>query len=359
VSDRRLAARRARLEPLLSAAQSLRDAESERGALARTRLVASTGLSPQGVDFALQRCLEANPSEAELLALLAATPEVPRANVLLSANVFVAAHRAIAIALAASERVFVRPSRREPALAELLWEAAPASFQLRSELELEPGDHLWAYGSDETLAHIARSTPPAVTLHAHGTGFGLAVLGNARASATELEFGLLGLAEDIALFDQRGCLSPRVLLVAGDLGRALEIARELATILEQLELRIPRGRLSAEEAAELSLYRDSANYAGELFSAGLGFVSVSPSEQLMLPPVGRNLHVIATENPLALIANLAPLITSCAVEGDPALRAALEHALPSARSSRFGYMQRPPFDGPVDRRKWPSTPLPT
>jgi len=359
VSDGTPTARRARLEPLLAAARSLLDAASERGALARTRLVASTGLSPQGVDFALRRCLEANPSEDELLALLAATPEVPRANVLLSANVFVAAHRAIAIALAASERVFVRPSRREPALAELLWEATPGSFQLRSELELEPGDHLWAYGSDQTLAEIARSTPQAVTLHAHGSGFGLAVLGNARVSATDLERSLLGLAEDVTLFDQRGCLSPRVLLVAGDPGRALELARELATILAHLELCIPRGRLSSEEAAELTLYRDSASYAGELFSAGLGFVSVSPSEQFILPPVGRNLHILATENPLALIANLAPFVTSCAVEGDPALRAALQHALPCARSSRFGTMQRPPFDGPVDRREWSPRVLPT
>ena len=350
--------RRARLEPLLAAAGSLLDAESERGARARTRLVASTGLSPEGVDFALRRCLEANPSEAELLALLDATPEVPRANVLLSANVFVAAHRAIAIALAASESVFVRPSRREPALAELLWEAAPGSFQLRGELELEPGDHLWAYGSDQTLAEIARSTPPAVTLHAHGSGFGVAVLGSAELPSAELELSLLGLAEDIALFDQRGCLSPRVLLVAGDPGRALELARELAAVLEQLELRIPRGRLSPQEAAELTLYRDSANYAGELLNAGLGFVSVSPSEQVMLPPVGRNLHVLATENPLALVESLAPFVTSCAVEGDPALRAAIQHALPCARASRFGDMQRPPFDGPVDRRKWRSTRTP-
>lgn len=355
MNDRSLKVRRARLAPLLAAAQSLLDPESERGARARTRLVASTGLSAEGVDFALQRCLEAHPSETELLALLGATPEVPRANVLLSANVFVAAHRAIAIALAASERVFVRPSRREPVLAELLWEAAPGSFQLRGELEFEPGDHLWAYGSDQTLTRIAHSLPPTVTLHAHGSGFGLAVLGDARVSSAELESNLLGLAEDIALFDQRGCLSPRVLLVTGKPGRALELARELAAMLDQLEVRIPRGRLSPDEAAELTRYRDSASYVGELFSAGLGFISVSPSGQFLMPPIGRNLHVLATDNPLPIVAELAPFVTSCAVEGDPALRAALEHALPCARSSRFGYMQRPPFDGPVDRRKWPTT----
>jgi hypothetical protein len=343
-----LAARRARLQPLLEAARSIRDATSERGRRARERLVESSGLSPAGVDFALQRCLETEPSEAELAALLRSTEEAPAAHVLLSANVFVAAHRAIAIALAASPVVRVRSSRREPEMAELLSEGAPGAFQLQTELQPQAGDHVWAYGNDETLQSVARTLAPGAVLHAHGAGFGIGVV-TGRPSPAALEQLLPALAEDIALFDQRGCLSPRVLLVTGGPEFAGELARKLAAELDAIEARIPRGRLAADEAAAITAYRDSASYAGHAFAAGLGFVS--SGTQFLLPPPGRNLHVLATNEALESLAQRSSFVTSCAFEGDRTLRAALEAALPGARFCQFGYLQRPPFDGPVDRRK--------
>jgi hypothetical protein len=348
MSDQTVSARRARIEPLLESARRIADPASEHGQKARKRLVESTGLSPAGVDFALECCLEREPSAGELEALVRATAPAPKAHVLLSANVFVAAHRAIAIGLASSPEVRVRASRREPEMAELLWKGAPSAFQLVTELTPEPGDQLWAYGSDDTLRSFARTLPPNVTLHAHGAGFGLAVLAE-RPSSTELERLLHELAEDTALFDQRGCLSPRLLLVVGSAELAREVAVELAAQLAAVETRIPRGRLEPQEMAEITAHCDTASYAGELFEAGLGFVSSSAS--LSLPPVGRNLHVLAVRDALGSLASVADLVTSCAVHGDHALRASIAHALPGARVCDFGHMQRPPFDGPVDRRK--------
>jgi hypothetical protein len=342
------AERRARLEPLLESARSLVDGTSTRGKFARERLVEASGLSRQGVDFALKRCLEANPSEAELSTLLASTPEAPRAQVLLSANVFVAAHRAIALALAAAPLVFVRASRREPAMTELLLDGARGSFELMPELEPRAGDQLWAYGSDETLRDVARKLPPGVSLHAHGTGFGVGVIDGALAD-TELEAQLARFSEDVALFDQRGCLSPRALLVQGSSERTREVARVLARRLAALEAAIPRGTLQTAELAEIARYRDSAVFCGELFDAGSGFVSVGV--EFALPPIGRNVHVFAAAAPARTLASLAEFITVHAVEGKPELRAALAEALPSARSCAFGGMQTPPFDGPVDRRQ--------
>lgn len=340
-------ARRSRLEALLESARTLADPHTVRGKRARERLVVSSGLSPEGVDFALERCLETMPSEAEISALFASAPSAPRAHVLLSANVFVAAHRAIALGLASSAEVLVRPSRREPEMAELLLEGAYGLFRLVPELEPDAGDHVWAYGSDGTLREIRSSLPARVTLHAHGTGFGMAVLG--REANAQLGRDLESFAEDIALFDQRGCLSPRVLFVLGSAARAHEIAEQLAAELARLEERVPRGRLSPEELAEISSYRDSASYAGELFPAGLGFVGVG--EKLSLPPVGRNLHVIPTPHPPAVLGPGARFITTYALAGvSPELRADLENALPGARACAFGRMQAPPFDGPVDRR---------
>jgi Acyl-CoA reductase (LuxC) len=348
MTDSTFQARRARLEPLLEAARDIANPRSALGKRARERLLSSTGLSPQGLNFALERCLESRPSEAELKTLLASTAQSARAHVLLSANVFVAAHRAIAIALAAATDVRVRASRREPEMAELLLEGAALAFELDSELTPMSGDQLWAYGSDDTLRSIADKLPPGVVLHAHGSGFGIGVIAG-RPSDAELERTLLRLAEDIALFDQRGCLSPRLLLVTGEPETAHEVARELAKALSALESRIPRGRLDAHEAAEITAYRDAAGYVGEIFAAGLGFVSASAA--LVMPPVGRNLHVLSTRDVLGTLSSQSSFITSCAIDTDSELSGALRHALPSARFCAFGEMQRPPFDGPVDRRQ--------
>jgi hypothetical protein len=352
VSDFAFEARRARLEPLFESARSLADASTERGRRARERLLASSGLSAQGVDFALARCLETAPDEAQIAALIRGTPTAQVAHVLLSANVFVAAHRAIAIALSASEHVCVRASRREPEMAELLLAGAPGSFELVKELSPRSGDRLWAYGSDETMDEVAVTLPAGVAFHAHGSGFGVAVLDGPQ-SESELRSLLSALGEDIALFDQRGCLSPRVVLVNAQPAQAGELARELALELGKLEQRVPRGQLSAGELSEIAKYRDTAHFTGEVFEAGLGFVTLGQTAEAgswLLPPTGRNIHVLATPNPLATLTPYRPLLTSCAFAGEPARAEALRRGLPGARLCRFGEMQRPPFDGPVDRR---------
>lgn len=341
--------RKARLLPLLEAAQNIADPHAALGRRARERLTLSSGLSAAGVEFALQRCLETKPSEHELAALIASTPRAEVAHVLLSANVFVAAHRAIAIAIAASERVFVRASRREPQMAELLLEGAPHSFQLVPELSPHAGDRLWAYGSDATLEQIAVTLPPGVALHGHGSGFGVAVLDRVEVQS-DIDQLLQRLAEDTALFDQRGCLSPRVLLVHGDAARAREVGRALAYALAEISTRLPRGELSRDEAADITRYRELSSFMGEIYPAGPGYVSVGNDSRWLLPPSGRNLHVLPSLDPVRSLSEFAPLITSCAVAGGAELRAALRRKLPGARHPEFGRMQCPPFDGPVDRR---------
>src|SRR6478752_1492760 len=164
--------RRARVERLLEAARRLADAHTAEGRRLRERLLDTTGLSTASIELGLTRCLETAPDAAELDSLLGSTPEAPHAHVLLAGNVFVAALRAVAIGAAASERLSVRASRRVPALAEALHELAPGSFELVHTLTPKPGDRLWCYGSDETLADLRASVPRGVWLHAHGSGFG-------------------------------------------------------------------------------------------------------------------------------------------------------------------------------------------
>lgn len=342
-----------RVRHLLLAAKKLVDPKHPLGQRLREELPALTGLSREGVGYALEHSLEVNATSAEVLELCQSVPSVERAHVLLSANVFVAGLRAVALGLAASPKVFVRSSRREPLVVRLLEEASKGAFRVVDELVPLPGDHLWAYGSDETLRSLRAELPAGVVLHPHGSGFGVAVyeVGAARLSP---QAAAESLARDIGVFDQRGCLSPRLLVVQGDVASASDLARRLARELSAFEARIPRGNLSEAEAGDVAVYRDTLAYAGELHFAGKGCVGLDTrGERVMLAPVGRHMHVTHTRNALELIAALVKDVAALGVEVSPELQERLVAVLPRARLSAFGQMQRPRFDGPVDRRPSP------
>lgn len=337
---------RARVEALLKAAARIADPADRLGRRAREELPASTGLSAENVELALTEILELRPSDTELDALLGSVIPAPRAHVVLAANVFVAAHRAIALALAQSPLVFVRPSRRDPVLAELLFEASDNLFELVDELRVEPGDHVWAYGTDESLGEIRRALPPGTSFDAHGPGLGVALVAPAASSLAARE-----LARDVVPFDQRGCLSPRLAFVTGGEDAARAFAAELAAALEEQERVVPLGRLSPDELAEVTRWRETMRFAGELLPASSGWVSLpAPNAALVVPPVGRNVTVVSAPDWESRVSALQPLIAAVGVAGPPELEARAARALPRARRSAVGRMQRPRFDGPVDLR---------
>jgi len=346
--------RLARIERLLEAARRIADEGDPLGARAREVLPAATGLSREGVEYAFRHCLETEPSSEELAALSASTPPVPRAHVLLSANVFIAAHRAIAIALVASARVKVRASRREPEMAALLHEGSHGAFHLVEDLAPDPGDHVWAYGSDETIAALGAELPAGVVLHAHGAGIGVAVVEPPAAGPERdraLASAALHLAEDVTAFDQRGCLSPRLCLFAGEVEAARRFVELLVKQLARLEHDVPRGTLSPEELADQTRYRDSVLYASALFAAGKGAVGFDEAGgPLVLPPIGRNLHVQVVGDPAPALASLERSVAALGLSVSDSMSARLAEVLPRARRSALGHMQRPPFDGPVDLR---------
>jgi hypothetical protein len=343
------AARLARVEELLHAARTLADPSAAASQRLRRRLQQTTGLSRPSIDFALEHCLERQPSAADLAKLLARTPLATRALVLLSANVFVAPLRAIALSRAASPVVLVRASRRDPALAEALLELVPHAFELVSELRPEAGDHLWAYGADATLAQVRATLPSGVTFHGHGFGFG-AVVVDYSAGAAEAEHDARAIALDTVLFDQQGCLSPRLVLVSGSPAAAPKLVQALALELQRLSVALPAAVEPPEALAERRRFLDAATYAFDVVQAGPSVVSLSLDARLELPPTGRNLHVACVTDAAASLASLRPQLTCVAVRGPAELRRQLQLALPGARCCELGQMQRPPLDGPVDLR---------
>lgn len=306
------------------------------------RLVTTTGLSPEGVRLALREHLELEPTREQLSRLLEVTHETEHVHVILSANVFTAALRAIAIACAAAPVVTVRPSSREPHFATAL---VAAMKEPRVRIDPRPPAHgeIHVYGRDETIAEVKRSAAKGVVVRGHGAGMGIAVIDD----AADLRWCARSLATDVVPFDQRGCLSPRVAFVAGR-QRASAFAAMLHDALEDAEARVPRGRLDANESAELERWASTVAYAGELTRGRAHAIGCSAA--LLVPPAGRHVHVMAVDQMSGLPAVLAPIAKWIVAVGASSVESARAMAPAHARVSALGEMQKPPLDGPVDRR---------
>lgn len=358
-----LDAARARVRRLVAGAGRIA-ARDDFGMLARQRLARSTGLPLENVDACLCHCLETAPSPDELDLLCKGAAEVPAAHVLLSATVFVGALRALALAAASTNKVSVRPSRREPEMVALLEEALaldgesardPMPFRVVATLHPTAGDLVHAYGTEKTLAEVRKSCPAGVLFHGHGPGFGIAVLELSDSTPhASFEENARRLAWDTVLFDQRGCLSPRLVFVRGPTAVAESFAEALAVELGVLERTLPEGVLEPHERARRTRYLDAMTYAGAVFRAGSSGVSFTPSATVFeLPPAGRVLHVGSGDDLAAFVGPFGDAVTAVGLAGSPELRAELRALLPRARLSALGAMQSPPLDGPVDRRSTP------
>lgn len=344
----------ARAESVIALGPRFVDATDPLNATWRAALADTSSLSPAGLSLAMTH-LETSQSVAERAAFHARVRPASRAHVVLGGNVCTAALRAIALAVAASPRVYVKASRRDDALARLLVAELTASSRFEGEISLvgaiapTDGDSVFAYGSDETLATIRRSLPSGVAFFGHGHGFGIGWIGDTERTTFDAE----ALARDIVVFDQAGCLSPRVVFVDGTAREVTDVAERLSMALTRAEERVPRGKIDVASAAiYLRAMRSIGGLVeGEGFTLGL---DLEP-EALTIPPPARMLHLVRADaaHALSLLTPAARFVTTVARVDDwksAALRERFERLCPGARMTRFGAMQRPPLDGPVDLR---------
>lgn len=351
---------RARVERVIAAGRRVQDPADLLGQEARTRLLETSGLSAEGVALALTQHLETQPSDENLETLLRQTGDAPQTHVVLSANVCTAALRGLALAVATSPVVFVRPSRRDPVLAEILIRAlaedssrscSSGTVELTETIKPAPHDEVHLYGADASLNAIEESLPAGVVVRGHGTGLGLALV----SAEVSLKDAAISLADDVVAFDQRGCLSPRFVVVEGDVCRAEHFAAELDLALLAAAATVPRGVVDAALAAEISLYGASMQAIGSFVarpSHAIG-VDLNPRPRaLLLAPAGRVVHVVSatTDEALRLLASFHQFVTVLGVSDASPFCEAVARSLPFARLVPLGFMQRPPLDGPVDRR---------
>lgn len=331
----------------------------------------ATRLSAQGVELALREHLETSPAAEHLAAMARSAGQAARCHLVLAANVCTAALRAIAWALCTAPQVLVRPSRRDPVVAELLCrglqelqakDSAVGNIALVTELDAKPGDEVHLYGSDASLASIRARLPATVRVRAHGTGLGLAVVAN----GAPLEQAAVAVAADVAPFDQRGCLSPRVALVQGGPARAEQFARALHEALSELGLRVPRGPLDDREQSDLARFRATAEPLGPFLLGPEHAVALDQAPRALLLPPALRCVLVAPCEPTEVPALVGPWSRYVAALGGVGphgdrgeLGRALTAACPGARCSALGRMQKPPLDGPADLRptsQWAAEP---
>ncbi len=262
---------------------------AERRAI-REDLVRGTRLSPEGLQAGLRAVLGGVRGEpaARLFAEAAAIRSEKAgerakdfALVTLSSNLPALAVQPLLPALAARRPVLLKSSSAEPrfapafvralarrlptlgeAVAALAWpggdEALEAPLLARAGVVL-------AYGDEGTVASLERRTRGAARFVAYGPRTSLAVLG----AGVPLEQAAPGLARDVALFDQRGCLSVAAVYAEEDEARARELADALARELGRLAREQPPGPADPEAAGAVQQVRAEAELRG-LYRPAIG-----------------------------------------------------------------------------------------
>lgn len=364
----------------------LLDAEHPAGRALRAELLRSTGLSAPVIEHGLGTTLRLFTCDA-MLALRAehraerertaarapssagvqsAASGSALAVVVLAGNVFSAAARPLLLPLLCGSPVLLKaasaddvlPRALQRALAEVDPELGAAcavvtfgreDAALRDAL-IADADVLSIYGDDRTVAAFESLRSGGTRLVAHGHGLGLAfVARSALASEGLAEQNARALADDVAAYDQRGCLSPHAVLVqSGARDDGARFAQRLADALDARAHAWPRGALPPEVAAAQLQWRGVAAATGALHVRASCAVSHAGAGALRTSPGHRNVSVHDCADVDALRALIAPLSTqlkALAVAGD-AERVRLAQAAPYVCAP--GAMQEPPLAARLD-----------
>ena len=153
------------------------------------------------------------------------------------------------------------------ALAVVYWRGGERSLESAA---LARADVVTAYGSDGTVAELRLRTPVTARFVAYHHRVSVGIVGRDALSDDEVDRSAAGVAESVALFDQRGCVSPQVVFVEeGGVHGPEGFAAALAEQFRRLETRLPSVSPDSGEASARHQVRGTA----ELMAA-LGEVTV-------------------------------------------------------------------------------------
>jgi hypothetical protein len=288
-------------------------------------------LSPAGLAAGLEAVLAGATGEParRLLAPPAARPEPGFSLIVLASNLPGLAVQPLWRALARGSPALLKSASAEPLFAAafaaalarrepLLGGAVAAATWRGGDEELEApllaaAREIVAYGEAATIADLARRAPGRVVAHGPKTSLGLVSAEADRSAAAD------GLARDVALFDQRGCLSVQAVFTAGD---AAALAGELARALAERAEAWPPGEPTLGESAAVQQLRAEAEMRGlhqPPLPLAAGTVIVEPDAVFHPSPGLRTVRVHPVADWSALEAILGPwsgLLQGAAVAGE-------------------------------------------
>jgi len=348
-------------------------------ARAAPAIAAAAGFSPTMVRHALPAMIA--PLGGAALQALAAEADVkldsdrPRVTLqILPSNVPGLAAIATALSLICRSATLLKPGRRDCVFTRLWVESLaaidadlaacvavaywPGGDRDREDAALAEADLVIASGGDDAIAALRPRGRGRFA--AYGSRLSIAAIAaECRQSSHALRAAARGVALDVAVWDQRGCLSPRLCFVEGDLESARAVAAAIGEGLRDLGEHLPPGTMSTEEILAVRRFRDAAEWAdptggrmSDFFFAddlGAGSVVVDAGAPPQPAPTHRCLRVIPVASIESMLRVLEPL--RGALEG-VGLAAAGRFSALAAQLRAFGIplvaaageLQRPPLD---------------
>lgn len=265
--------------------------------------------------------------------------------------------------LALGAPAVVRPSRRETVLPAWMDHLRDIRSPLHDRIDVISDalptnvDAAVVFGSDATIdvvrQHLLESNPHGVPIAGYGSRHGIAVIDAATAAHTDT--WLPALADDIAMFAQRGCMSPRHLIVIGELSSA-----ERTTLRDELHtaLRAAWDRHVADTAhSAIAVQARRVSDAGTLDALFGDSASDAIRHELLHVDIHWVPHDDGARSQLDQFAS--ELQTAVLVAASDARVAVLDHLVRAAGCTRTcapGHAHEPAADWPHDGIGW-FTPL--
>lgn len=269
----------------------------------------------------------------------------------LASNVPALALPAIALACLAGAAVVVKSGRDDPLSAPAFQRALaavdpdlaasvvttywPGGDRAYEDVVLARADVVVITGGDAALGALAGRVRG--RLVAHGPRASIAAVVDEDGVAERV-------ALDVALHDQRGCLSPHAVWVDGD---ARAFADRLAAALDALAGELPAGPTSVDERATARAERDEDDWSGAEVHTGPGGTVAYDPRPSFHPTRGRRTVRV---HPWASLADVLPANGIECVGAARRMETSELARLGVARVCPVGRMQRPPLSWPRGQR---------
>ncbi len=219
--------------------------------------------------------------------------------------------------------------------AALYWRGGAEESRLLEDRAFQEADQVVVYGGWEVTERVRKSVPAHVRVVSHGPRVGVVVAG--RDTSPE------AVADAAAVFDQRGCVSPQVVLFLGTMEATAAWARRLHGALSDVAVEYPPGPVDPALASRLHQLRGALELraaGGEevLVLGGGGSSTVVVAGLVDVEPLGgRTVWIVPCRDRSALdrgLEAMGPVLQSVGVD-EPALREIVAVRAAAAGASRI------------------------